>query len=786
MIKDPISQLVAQCLNRVAILVVLAFATKTNLSAAEREAARVRNFVAERAEIEASWHLLEKKWGDWAASPGVGRAPKPTVRALIPSGGVVSTNSELELPPPQRRSLVVNSLSGYREPAVLRSADGTLTAVLVATYGRNLIGNDPVYLRSYNGEVVGPTLRARPGDVLRITVRNNLPTQPWKANSMNKLHDFDVTNLHFHGLHVSPNGISDNVLIEIGPGASQDYVVEIPPDHPSGTYWYHPHHHGSTAANVASGMSGALIIEGGLDDLPEIKAAKERVMVLNQILYLNRIPSTNASQPDLILPEGIIEEKYAGDNFGPGDAAKLGRFTTINGIQLPVIRMRPGEIERWRLVDSAQSEILALQLVSAGDASITIPFHEIAVDGLARGKAVKTNLIQMLPGYRSDVLVKIDAPGEYLLVDQAKLGMKAEAVPLQYVARVIVEGKPVAGMRMPSDEAMARFRLPTLVDARNVGKQSAVFAITAIPRAPDGSGGGARFTIDNTSFDMDKARELKLGTVDEWTVRALNGVIPTTTNRINTGHPFHIHVNPFEVTSIKGPEDPRNPASPQREFLTDGPVWRDTIWVPNNGTVKFRTKYQDFIGTFVQHCHILDHEDQGMMELVDIYDPAKTGARVEPKLRGPGPGSVAPEIRLPDANGRQHSLKADGGRRTVVFFFKGHGCLHCARQVQEFSSLHAQFKARDIDLIGITSDTMETLEAAIAKAPCPFRILADPEARAFAAYGCSQPGGLAHGTFLIGTNGRVEWCTIGANPFLDVARLLEGPPLASATGLVSP
>ncbi|MCX6854907.1 MAG: redoxin domain-containing protein [Verrucomicrobia bacterium] len=760
-----------------------------------------RNFVQERAELEASWEMLSLKWGNLS----IPRKPPTTLLKSTKAKALSllelrKTENDANLPAPQRRSLAITTLNGFRDPGEIRSNDtetttrylkdletsapkettpskppGTLTAVLTATYARNYIGNDPVYLRGYNGQLVGPTLRAKPGDVMRITVRNDLPTQAWQANSMNKLHAFNTTNLHTHGLHVSPNGISDNVLIQILPGATQEYVIEIPKDHVCGTFWYHPHNHGSTAANVASGMSGALIIEGGLDDLPEIRAAKERVMVLNQILYVNKVPAPDKTKPDIILPEGVIEEKYAGLNLGPRDAETLGRFTTINGVQLPIIRMRPGQLERWRLIDSAQSEIIAFQLVAVDDPAKIVPLYEIAVDGLPLGKSVKKETIQMFPGYRSDVLVQIAKPGEYLIVDQAKLGMKSDQIPLQYIARVVVEGEPVTGMKMPTDAQMKPFRLKTLVDEKPVTHQKAVYDIHLVTDKDD-KPTGVRFWIDQKSFSEDEARVLELGTVDEWKVSVRNSVNPDSKNLpINTGHPFHIHVNPFEITSIMAPEDPTKPDSKPKEYLTDGPVWRDTIWMPNNGTVTFKTKYEDFIGTFVQHCHILDHEDQGMMELIDIQEKAPATAAVKKPHPAPAKGAQAPDFSLPDAAGQLHALTDQLGQRQIVFLFKGHGCLHCAQQVQEFTSLYEKFKAKGIQIIGITSDPADVLKTALAEAPCPFPILADPTGKAFAAYGCLHSNELAHGTFLLDAKGRVQWRITGPNPYLAVSQLLEIP-----------
>jgi FtsP/CotA-like multicopper oxidase with cupredoxin domain/peroxiredoxin len=758
-----------------ALLTPVFHANAQNVTPPPNDPNEGRNFVVERAEVDKAWKTLAHKWQQHAAQATQVK-PKPSLKAS-PRNMTLPQMEKLEIeakmPAPQRESLARQTLNGYTDPEELRSKDGVLTAVLVATYAKNHIGEDPVYLRSYNGHLVGPTLRVKPGDTLRVTVKNDLPTQPWKKDSMNTLHDFNTTNLHTHGLHVSPNGISDNVLIEIGPGASQNYEIVIPKDHPCGTFWYHAHHHGSTAANVASGMSGALIIEGDLDQVPEVKAAKERVMVLNQIpyIYKNTLDDGNGGTVTFNFPEGIIEEKLAGYIFGPGDWAALGRYTTVNGVQLPVIRMKPGQIERWRIVDSGQREQIDLQLTAMDGTSPGIPFHEIAVDGLPLGKSIKKDVVELLPGYRSDVLVKApDKPGEYLLVDQAVTsGINGEGEPLKYVARVVIEGDPVA-MKLPTDSSMAQFRLPTLKDAKIDLQQTAVYGI--LPTA----NGNVRFTIDGESFNMDQAKELLLGNTDEWTVTVKNG------GTINTGHPFHIHVNPFEVYSVMGPKDPSDPSSPQVEQLTDGPVWRDTIWVPNNGTVKFRTQYTEFIGTFVQHCHILDHEDQGMMQLVDIKDPKAPSTAALSTQPVPAKGTPAPTFSRPDGTGKARSQSEFAGQRHVVFLFKGHGCLHCSQQVAEFTALYEQFKSKGIQVIGITSDKPEVLKEALAKTPSPFPILSDPDGQAFAAYGCTQTNGLRHGTFLVDEKGMVVWSTTGSGPYLNVSTLLEDGAKTEASG----
>ena len=140
--------------------------------------------------------------------------------------------------------------------------------------------NDPVDLRSWrgsgikDGDFVAPPIRVKPGQTLRIHLNNRLP--PCTAEEMEMGSCHNETNLHTHGLWISPAGNSDNVMISIPPGGRFDYEFLIPEDHPAGTFWYHPHRHGSGAYQVGSGMAGALIVEGALDG-PGIERLVQRI-----------------------------------------------------------------------------------------------------------------------------------------------------------------------------------------------------------------------------------------------------------------------------------------------------------------------------------------------------------------------------------------------------------------------------------------------------------------------------------------------------------------------------
>ena len=141
----------------------------------------------------------------------------------------------------------------FPEPTELRAADGVLQATLTAEEQEIDIAGQPILARVFNGSFVGPTLRVRPGERIELELVNRL-TKP--------------TNLHFHGLHVSPEGESDNIFRMVNPGESAQYVLEIPADHPTGTFWYHPHQHHLALEQVFGGMSGVIVIDGLQEKLP--------------------------------------------------------------------------------------------------------------------------------------------------------------------------------------------------------------------------------------------------------------------------------------------------------------------------------------------------------------------------------------------------------------------------------------------------------------------------------------------------------------------------------------
>jgi FtsP/CotA-like multicopper oxidase with cupredoxin domain len=175
------------------------------------------------------------------------------------------------------------------EPEVRSSVNGVLSTTIRCAYAYRQIGGVRLYVRSYEGGSPGPTLRMKPGEKLKVKVVNDFPpNRDALPADISAPHQFNNTNFHFHGAHTSPSGISDNVMRSMTPGHTYNVEIDLPKDHTRGTYWYHPHHHGSADIQMSSGMVGAIVIEGDFADVPEIAAARERVMVLTQVVFDSR------------------------------------------------------------------------------------------------------------------------------------------------------------------------------------------------------------------------------------------------------------------------------------------------------------------------------------------------------------------------------------------------------------------------------------------------------------------------------------------------------------------
>jgi FtsP/CotA-like multicopper oxidase with cupredoxin domain len=439
------------------------------------------------------------------------------------------------------------------EPPVRASVDGLLDVTLTAAAGAPLAGR-PTRALGYDGTSPGPTLRITPGDVVRLTLTNRLD---------------DTTNLHTHGLHVSPQGDSDNVFRTVAPGQQARYLYRLPADHPTGTFWYHPHHHGSVADQVFGGLFGALVVAPpeAPDPLPE------RVLIVSDTTLTSDGEVARASTQQVM-------------------AGREGELVLVNGQLRPRIDVGRGSAQRWRVVNACTSRFLRLQLDDH-------TWGFLGYDGQALGEPEGRGIVVLAPGNRADLLLSPSEPGTFTLRtlghDRGGMGMMgsgksrpSEEIPLATV-RVEAQAKGEAAPSALASTGSSGF--PTAVDLRTatVGR---LRTVTFTMGMGMGFRGGMVFGFDGRRFDAGRVDQaVVLGSVEEWTL----------VNASPMDHPFHLHVWPMQVVAA----DDLDPSG--------RPDWRDVVIVPARGQATVRIQFTGFGGRTVYHCHVLDHEDQGMM-----------------------------------------------------------------------------------------------------------------------------------------------------------------------------
>lgn len=454
-------------------------------------------------------------------------------------------------------------------PPQLSSVDGVLDVTMTVGFADFTLPQGPARLRSFNGMMPGPTWRLKPGDQLRVNLRNELP--PNLEADICTFGDDDAhvapnepntTNMHFHGLHVSPKGISDNVYLQVQPFETQGYVVDIPENHSVGTFWYHPHRHGSVAIQIASGMAGMLVMDNPLDD--------------------NRYPERQLIvQSPEVGPDGELNDPEQFMNLLEENVF------TINGQYRPRIHLEKNKPQYWRLLHANDGQFLPLHFDDMGlDAWV------IARDGVPTAEPQKTTFEELTPGNRLDLIVVARTPGEYDMVRGA-FNQGLLNLPSRLIGTVVVmdsdapEENPVfpqvpENNRAPqpiTDDEISRKREITLSSYTNTkAVDDLAFKINGSPYVP-------------SQFDV----VANVGMAEEW----------EWVNLTPYPHPMHIHVNPFQVTKING-------------VPVKDPQWVDTFMIPPAGTATFRMRFEDFDGDFVTHCHILPHEDAGMMMNIRI------------------------------------------------------------------------------------------------------------------------------------------------------------------------
>jgi FtsP/CotA-like multicopper oxidase with cupredoxin domain len=539
------------------------------------------------------------------------------------------------------------------QPTEVRSQDGVLSVDLEL---RNEAGSDGAIRYCYvmgNG-AVSPTLRLKPGDLLLLRLKNAMidlgdGSSPMAmAHSRHRAHGSAdpctsgamtsmSTNLHFHGMGLPPVCHADEVLqTSIQPTDPVfEYRFRIPEDEPPGLYWYHPHVHGFTAPQVQGGASGALIVEGIEQRYPAVAGLPERVIIIRDLALANPnlAPTGDASGVRaLVDPEGDAINTGSGSGKPSKDLSI--NFVPVAYPEYPpaIIRMKAGTRELWRVLNA--SSVTYLNLVAIfrpGRAWVPQSVTVVAIDGVPLDTTrdplhpvKRTSNLFLAPGARAEFIVnapRADIPG-VLATRAVDTGTVGENDPNRVLATIITTPDAPS---LPSTLPATPLAVAEPHSARALAwigdvapKRVRKLYFSEDPQDATKPNSSARFylTVEGQSpaaFDPRSARPnivVKQGDVEDWIIE----------NRSSELHAFHIHQLHFRVLESDG--------LPVNELFL-----RDTVNVPfyRDGMkeypkVRIRMDFRDptIVGTFPYHCHLLDHEDAGMMGLIRVDPPGFT------------------------------------------------------------------------------------------------------------------------------------------------------------------
>jgi suppressor of ftsI len=484
------------------------------------------------------------------------------------SGQLPAVNSDL---------LAVSRLA---EAPVLHSANGLVAMDLTAAI--NPLTNAPGF--EYNGQFVAPTLEVKPGDTIDVTYHNALPGGGAPSNH---------TNLHFHGMAIPPNPPADDVLTTLAmPAQTLHYVVHVPAYEQPGLYWYHTHPHGESYWQITNGMAGAIIVQGIQQIVPALSGLREHVIILRQ----------TQNNPDF----GTLSRMRRTESLALAPEAKAAynpcrpnpKFhVTINGLREAVLGIKPGERQFFRVINAAGLRYFDLTLDGQPLELVSLDSYPLAsYPGNSPTRTVQHILLP--PGSRAEFIVTGKAGGTALRTQCVDTGPVGDPVPPQILVHLQPSGDTPS--ELLSDNAQVQ-RGPL---------QSALPAPSAFHTVKYTENSDTReFFINDKLFSITDPPMFvaHVGTVEEWTVE----------NDTDELHTFHIHQLHFVVKSVNG-------AAPSTR------EWLDNVNVPyatrnadgslKPGIVKVLLDFRDPIirGTFVFHCHLLEHEDRGMIAKIRV------------------------------------------------------------------------------------------------------------------------------------------------------------------------
>ncbi|HEY1766398.1 MAG TPA: multicopper oxidase domain-containing protein [Terracidiphilus sp.] len=525
------------------------------------------------------------------------------------------------------------------EPADLRGKNGVLELTLTARDEKEQDGRIRYCFTDAAGHE-SPNLRVRPGDLVIIHLKNAMtglepdaPTpMPMDASTApgctgSTAMSLISTNLHFHGLTIPPTCHQDDVLkTSLQPGdPTFTYRFRIPVDEPPGLYWYHPHIHGFSKQQVLGGASGALIVEGIERADPQVAGLPERVLIIRDEDLMHPMAPPSRSEP--VVPHFLIDRDGDAANNGTG-FGKPAKDLSLNYVPVPypdyppaILPMRPGERQLWRILNASAITYLNLEILYGHAPQ---PLGLVGMDGVPIGipgtEAHRQQAINwqthlgIPPGARVEFIVDGPPQGEtgLLVTRTVDTGPGGENDPNRMLAQIVASaGAPEPRSRLATTpQPLPAPTEPWLGEVAPVRVRHLYFSEKLVDPNDPTSAVEFYLTVEGQTpkmFSMNAATPnivAQQGTVEDWIIE----------NRSQELHAFHIHQLHFLLLDYNG--------IPAREnFL------RDTVNVPYSDgrqlaypSVRIRVDFRDpnIVGTFPYHCHLLEHEDKGMMGTIEV------------------------------------------------------------------------------------------------------------------------------------------------------------------------
>ena len=465
--------------------------------------------------------------------------------------------------------------AALRQPALAtnRSIDPAVVEVNIEARQALIdVNGTAANLVTYNGQFPGPMIRARRDQLLKLHFQNALPNDG-QTNFLG--HSTRMTNIHTHGLHVTPdinaNGtFGDFMLAMADPGERLEYEYDLS-KHPAGNLnFYHPHIHGSVTDQMWGGMSAPLVIE---DEVDALKPFAEKVLVLKDITLAGSAPAPHDSQMDYM--RGVE-----------------GNTVMVNGQVNPRLAIAPGQVQRWRVVNACTARFFRLSLQNH-------TMFLVGTDGGLLDKPHPISEILLAPGERIDLLVKASLKSgsyKWLSLPYSRGGMSAQ--------------QQVTLMTLTYSGAKRNEAIPSAVDPSAVRMTD--LSMVAQRKRMTLTMGMGTVGIDGRTYLSHEDCYMTMSDVGTWEIWEI-------VNSSGMDHPFHHHTNSAQVLSITGGN------AGYASLYTSIPAWKDVTIVPGMGKIELLMPVMDYAGMAMIHCHIIEHEDIGMMGIWHIMGDGGMG-----------------------------------------------------------------------------------------------------------------------------------------------------------------